>query len=86
MHDIVSGYANGTTVNMLPIDGVQKPLIVVPPVRLVEIFHEIATKIENRKEEMITESRTLAELRDTLLSRLISGKLRVKEAEKLVGC
>jgi type I restriction enzyme S subunit len=28
MHDVVSGYANGTTVNMLPIDGVQKPKIV----------------------------------------------------------
>jgi type I restriction enzyme S subunit len=28
--------------------------------------------------------RTLAELRDTLLPRLISGKLRVPEAEKLV--
>jgi restriction endonuclease S subunit len=31
MHDVVSGYANGTTVNMLPIDGVQKPAIVRPP-------------------------------------------------------
>ena len=30
-HDVVSGYANGTTVNMLPIDGLQSPLLCVPP-------------------------------------------------------
>lgn len=33
----------------------------------------------------IHESRTLAALRDALLPKLISGELRVKEAEKLVG-
>ncbi len=31
------------------------------------------------------ESRTLAALRDTLLPKLISGELRVKDAEKFVG-
>ena len=31
------------------------------------------------------QSRTLAALRDTLLPRLISGELRVKDAERIVG-
>ena len=31
------------------------------------------------------QAKTLAELRDTLLPRLLSSKLRVPEAEKLVG-
>ena len=30
MHETVSGYANGTTVNMLPIDGLQSPKVLVP--------------------------------------------------------
>jgi type I restriction enzyme S subunit len=35
---------------------------------------------EARREELVTESRTLAALRDTLLPKLISGELRVKDA------
>jgi type I restriction enzyme S subunit len=85
MHDVVSGYANGTTVNMLPIDGIQKPLIVRPPTTLVEMFDALAVNAERRREEMISESRTLDALRDELLPRLISGALRVKDAEKFVG-
>jgi type I restriction enzyme S subunit len=34
---------------------------------------------------LIYESRTLAALRDTLLPKLISGELRVADAERIVG-
>ena len=81
MHDVVSGYANGTTVNMLPIDGVQKPPVVCPPARLVAAFDSLVLNAEGRREEMISESRTLAALRDALLPKLISGELRLKDAE-----
>jgi len=85
MHDVVSGYANGTTVNMLPLDGVQKPKIIVPPSDLVVAFDSIVVNVARRREEMISESRTLAALRDALLPKLISGELRVKDAEKFIG-
>jgi len=85
MHDIVSGYANGTTVNMLPVDGVQKPQIVCPPGPLVMAFDSLASNAANRREEMVSESRTLAALRDALLPKLISGELRVRDAEKFIG-
>ena len=85
MHDVVSGYANGTTVNMLPIDGVQKPAIVRPPKGLVAPFDSAAMQAARRCEEMVSESRTLVALRDTLLPKLISGELRVKDAEKFIG-
>lgn len=42
------------------------------------------TKVENLFEKILTnerESRTLAQLRDTLLPKLISGELRVPDAE-----
>ena len=85
MHDIVSGYANGTTVNMLPIDGLQSPLIVVPPARAISAFTGIAKATRLRHEEMVDESRTLAALRDGLLPKLISGELRVEDEESFVG-
>ena len=85
MHDVVSGYANGTTVNMLPLDGVQKPQIVVPPPALVETFDKLAVSSALRGEELVVESRTLAALRDALLPKLLSGELRVPEVEKIVG-
>ena len=85
MHDVVSGYANGTTVNMLPIDGVQQPQTLVPPSALVAAFDGLANQTKLRHEEMVVESRTLAALRDTLLPRLISGELRVKDTERFIG-
>jgi type I restriction enzyme S subunit len=85
MHDIVSGYANGTTVNMLPIDGLRSPLIVVPPARAISAFGGIAETARMRHEEIIEESRTLAALRDALLPKLISGELRAKQAERFTA-
>lgn len=84
MHDIVSGFANGTTVNMLPIDGVQKPLILCPPAELVSAFDSVAMNAVHRREELISESRTLTALRDALLPKLISGELRVVDAERFL--
>jgi type I restriction enzyme S subunit len=84
MHDIVSGYANGTTVNMLPIDAVQKLKIVCPPPEVVAAFDALATNVEHRREEIVAESRTLAALRDALLPKLIRGEIRVKDAEQFL--
>ena len=85
MHDLVSGYANGTTVNMLPIDGVQRPFFVVPPRALVEAFDLTAACSEHRREQAVCESRTLTVVREALLPQLVSGAMRVRDAEKLVG-
>ena len=85
MHDTVSGYANGTTVNMLPVDALCAPLVVVPPRDLVGAFTDWAKLVGKRAEALRAESRTLTALRDTLLPKLISGELRVREAERFVG-
>lgn len=84
MHDTVSGYANGTTVNMLPIDGVQKPTIARPSGDIVAVFDSVAVQAMRRCEQLVSESHTLAALRDTLLPKLISGELRIKDAEASV--
>ena len=81
MHDLVSGYANGTTVNMLPLDAVQKPLIVIPPRAVVEAFDVLAMYTVHRREETVLEFRTLTALREALLPKLVSGDLRLKDTD-----
>ena len=76
MHDAVSGYANGTTVNMLPVDALRLPAIAVPPIQLVTTFSTIAEAARIRREQFIEESRSLAAQRDALLPVLVSGELR----------
>ena len=74
-----------STVNRLPIDGIQKPQIIFPTARLISAFDALASRAERRREGMVSQSCTLAALRDTLLPKLISGELRVKDAERFVG-
>ena len=77
IHDTVSGYATGTTVNMLPVDALRIPMIVVPPTQLVKTFSAIVEVVCIRQERLIVESRTLAAQRDVLLPKLVSGEVGV---------
>ena len=79
VHDVVSGYATGTTVNMLPADALQIPRIVIPTPQIAVTFGTVAKTIRERSEAIYEESEKFANLRDTLLPKLISGKLHVKE-------
>ncbi len=58
---------------------------VLPPPQLLERFDAIAQALDERVNACIRESRTLAALRDALLTKLISGELRVENAEKFIG-
>jgi type I restriction enzyme S subunit len=69
---------------MLPLDALQMPLLVVPPRRLVQAFDQLAASTHERREANLRQSRTLAALRDTLLPKLLSGEVRVPEAEHAV--
>lgn len=57
---------------------------VMPPMKIIEKFEEIAVKILLRQKSNDHQSRTIATLRDTLLPKLLSGEIRVKDAEKVV--
>jgi type I restriction enzyme, S subunit len=58
--------------------------VVAPPTALQQAFVEFLEPFWQRQEHANRESAVLSEVRDTLLPRLISGKLRVPEAEELV--
>ena len=57
---------------------------VVPSDQIVNHFNEYVSTIFDHSHRLEVESRTLASLRDTLLPKLISGELRVKDAEQIV--
>jgi type I restriction enzyme S subunit len=54
---------------------------VLPDRRCVELFESMALPLHRRSRENETQAQTLATLRDTLLPRLISGQLRLPEAQ-----
>jgi type I restriction enzyme, S subunit len=76
-HYWISGFSNGTTINMLPKDALEMPQLVVPPGDLVRKFTALATAVHAQVEANLEESSTLAALRDALLPKLLSGELRV---------
>jgi len=58
---------------------------VKPPRDLVLAYEKLAAQPDDQIERNERESRILAQLRDTLLPKLISGELRVPDAERIVG-
>ena len=59
--------------------------LVLPPKSVAARFSHLIQSSVDRIIAAIHESRTLAALRDTLLPKLISGDLRVKDTQKLIG-
>jgi len=57
---------------------------IVPPLPIVAAFDRAAENLLARTLDCRRESRTLAALRDALLPKLISGELRVKDAENII--
>ncbi len=78
MHRIVSGYANGTTVNMLPADALANPYILIPNESVMKAFHAVVDRVIARRDDIIGENITLARLRETLLPKLISGEMQMQ--------
>jgi type I restriction enzyme, S subunit len=79
--EMAEGFATGTTVLALPRDGVLSYAMVLPPVSILGTFESLAgpwlTLVETHRREL----QSLTALRDTLLPRLISGELRVKNTD-----
>jgi type I restriction enzyme S subunit len=57
---------------------------IIPPFQEIVSFTDFAAPLVNKALTAAVESRTLSALRDTLLPQLMSGRLRVKDAEKIV--
>jgi type I restriction enzyme S subunit len=84
LRDEVTGYTNGTTVNMLSVDGLKRPLVPVPPKSIVDRFEATVLPLLQLIEANVEDSESLAATRDALLLKLLSGELRIQEAERFV--
>jgi type I restriction enzyme S subunit len=79
------GFATGTTVLALPSAAVLGSPVLIPTAALLDVFDGAVQPIFEAIS--INEQRvaTLAETRDTLLPRLISGQLQIKEANEALS-
>ena len=83
LREEIIGHTNGTTVNMLAADGLQRPRIVLPPQALAGGFDSIVAPIHQLVEQNHGESKTLSETRDALLPKLLSGEVRVSDTAEM---
>ena len=81
----VEASETATTVIHLGKNDIDRFRIIIPGESVLKAFGEITDSIYQRVVEQKQAARTLATLRDTLLPRLISGQLRLPDAEALVG-
>ena len=72
----VFGAINGKDLKGLP--------TIIAPDQLLKSFNDIATPIDDGVKTRTQEIEVLTELRDTLLPKLISGELRIPDAEKFL--
>jgi type I restriction enzyme S subunit len=79
--DEVTGHTNGTTVNMLAVDGLQRPQFVLPPKPVIDAFERLVAPLFEKQEQLHDETPQLEKLRDTLLPKLLSGELKVAQHE-----
>ena len=78
-HKYVVGYANGTKIKHLDIDGALSLPVAMPPKEstLIEEFSDRAIAINEAISNTITENKKLADLRDFLLPMLMNGQVKV---------
>ena len=81
---IAGNYATGTTVLALPKDAIENLQIVLPSKQILSAFNEIAGLNFKKSRINYKESIVLGDLRDKLLPKLISGELKIQDAENLI--
>lgn len=77
----LSGMNTDAAVPGLNREDVYRLEVVSPPQALLDSFSVLARRLRDQIFSLQSESRSLAQLRDTLLPKLISGELRVPDAE-----
>jgi type I restriction enzyme S subunit len=77
--------AHGSVFDTITTKTLDAARIIIPSESLLQRFEDIVTPLFSRILLNIEESSTLAQLRDLLLPKLMSGEIRLKDAERLVA-
>lgn len=83
--DFIVSRANGSTFLEISKSSFRPILVTTPPDSLMNEFDRFTRPLYSRMVANEISSRTLAQLRDALLPKLISGELRLPDAERIVG-
>ncbi|MCB9539891.1 MAG: restriction endonuclease subunit S [Myxococcales bacterium] len=83
-HHAISNMTGSSGRQRVPVDCFRNYFMAEPPAREAQAFKGATSALFDRIKGNSDESRTLAALRDTLLPKLISGEIRVPEAEAAV--
>lgn len=75
----------GSTQPLLTQTDLKRQPVLLPDCSVLTEFSRIANAFYSRKDSSVSEICFLAAIRDTLLPKLISGELRVPDAERIVG-
>lgn len=73
--------SEGTVFGSINQKNLNSLLVITPPKEILSIFSQIVGATDSRIKSLSEEASTLAELRDTLLPKLLSGELSVAAAE-----
>ena len=83
--DYIKGIAGGTTFAEIS-KKVFRPIpVVVPSSKSIQAFDEIVRPLYNKIVSNTKENEMLAQTRDLLLPKLMSGEIRLKDVEHIVG-
>ena len=80
---VLKSNAHGSVFDTITKKTFKQLLISSPPIELIGEFHQVVSNMFERILINDQEIETLSEIRDTLLPKLISGELRIPDAEKL---
>jgi type I restriction enzyme S subunit len=83
MEQLLRG-AHGSVFDTITTSSFQNVRVVIPPKLLVEAFERLISPLFLTLRSNVLQNITLEMLRNALLPKLLSGKLRIKEAEKIV--
>ncbi|MFM7405404.1 MAG: restriction endonuclease subunit S [Cuspidothrix sp.] len=81
----IIGRANGTTFLEISKSNFRPIELVIPDIKILDVFIKQVERTYQMIVNNLQESHSLATLRDTLLPKLMSGEIRVKEVEKIIN-
>ena len=81
--DEIKSHANGSTFMEISKAAFRPLKVVVPPMTVIQAFDDVARSLYERMVGNVRQIDSLTDLRDALLPRLMSGKLRIPESQEI---
>lgn len=79
VHKYISGFASGTKIKHLDINGLLNMKHEVPKYTLIKKYNNFIMKLEFQKSNIIKENQELVSLRDFLLPMLMNGQIKIED-------